>query len=245
MQLEGRIAIVTGASRGIGREIALGFADKGADVTLCARDETRLQQLAEEIAQRGRRAIVVRADVSRVDDVQTVVDQTLKSFGRIDVLCNNAGLIVRGEVDALDPVDWDEVIAVNLRGPFLCSRAVVPHMKRQNYGRIVDVSSGSAVNCSPGFAVYSASKAGMNALSRTLAAEVREYDILVNAMSPGFLKTDMNPEGTRPPEDAVPTALLLASLPTGGPSGRFYRFMKELAVIPDLSDVFPTLDWKS
>ena len=97
------------------------------------------------------------------------------------------------------------------------------------------------MNCSPGFAVYSASKAGMNALSRTLAAEVREYDILVNAMSPGFLKTDMNPEGTRPPEDAVPTALLLASLPTGGPSGRFYRFMKELTVIPDLSN----LDWQS
>jgi len=241
MKLEGRTAIVTGASRGIGREIALGFADEGADVILCARDETRLQQVADEITQRGRRVIAVRADVSRVADVQSVVDQTLNLFGRIDVLCNNAGLAVRGEVDELDPVDWDNVIAVNLRGPFLCSRAVLPHMKTQNYGRIVDVSSGAAVNCSPGMAVYSASKAGLNALSRTLAAELREYDILVNAMSPGFLKTDMNPEGTCPPEDAVPTALLLASLPTGGPSGLFYRFMKELTVIPDFSD----FDWQN
>ena len=237
MQLEGKIAIVTGASRGIGREIALGFADEGADVTLCARDETRLQQLAEEITQRGRRAIAVKADVSCAADVQTVVDQTLESFGRIDVLCNNAGLAIYGDVDELDPDDWDAVVAVNLRGPFLFSRAVLPHMKKQNYGRIVDVSSGAAVNCSAGMAVYSASKAGLNALSRTLAAEVREYDILVNAMSPGFLKTDMNPEGTRPPEDAVPTALFLASLPTGGSSGLFYRFMKELTVIPDFSNV--------
>jgi 3-oxoacyl-[acyl-carrier protein] reductase len=241
MQLEGKIAIVTGASRGIGREIALGFAAEGADVTLCARDEIRLQQLAKEITQRGRRAVVVKADVTHVADVQTVVDQTLESFGRIDVLCNNAGLDVHGEVDEIDPADWDNVIAVNLRGPFLCSRAVLPHMKNQNYGRIVDVSSGSAVNCSPGMAVYSASKAGLNAFSRTLAAEVREHDILVNAMSPGFLKTDMNPAGTRPPEDAVPTALLLASLPTGGPSGKFYRFMKEVTVIPELSD----LDWRN
>ena len=112
--------------------------------------------------------------MSRVADVQTVVDQTFKSFGRINVLCNNTGLAVRGEVDELDPVDWDDVITVNLRGPFLCCRAVLPHMKTQNYGRIVAVSSGATVNCSPGMAVYSASKAGLNALSHTLAAEVRE-----------------------------------------------------------------------
>ena len=241
MKLQGRIAVVTGASRGIGWEIALGFAAEGADLAVCARDEGRLKRLVDQIEQGGRRAIAVRADVAKEADVQRIVDRTLETFRRIDVLCNNAGVAHRGEVDQLDPALWDEVIAVNVRGPFLCSQAVLPHMKRQGYGRIVDVSSGSAVNCSPGMAAYSASKAALNALSRTLAGEVRGHNILVNAMSPGFLKTDMNPAGTRPPIDAVPTAIDLASLADDGPSGRFFRFGKELEVIPDLSN----FDWQS
>ena len=241
MKLAGKIAIVTGASRGIGWEIALGFADEGADIAVCARDESRLKQLISKIEQHGRRAIAVRADVSKETDVQRLVDRTMEAYGRIDVLCNNAGVAHRGGVDELDPAKWDEVIAVNLRGPFLCSRAVLPHMKRQNYGRIVDVSSGAAVNCSPGFAAYNASKAALNSLSRTLANEVTGYNILVNAMSPGSLKTDMNPEGSRPPSDALPTAVYLASLPDDGANGRFFRFLKELEVIPDLSK----FDWRN
>ena len=239
MKMKGRVAIVTGASRGIGREIALGYANQGAHVVVCARDEARLKQLAQEIRQTGVQAMDVRADVSQEADVQSVVDSTLDVFGRIDVLCNNAGLSYQGAVHELTPDQWDAVIAVNLRGPFLCSRSVLPHMKQQNYGRIVDVSSGSAVICSPGFAAYSASKAGMNALSRTIAGEVVNHDILINAMSPGFLKTDMNPNGTRPAGDAVPTAVYLASLPAGGPSGQFFRFMESFEVIPD----FSKFDW--
>ena len=239
MKLEGKIAIVTGASRGIGWEIALGFADEGADLVVCARDGVRLERLVAEIEQRERRAVSVTADVTVEADVERLLQRTLEVFGRIDVLCNNAGVSHQGSVDELDPATWDEVIAVNLRGPFLCSRAVLPHMKRQDYGRIVDMSSGSAVNCSPGASAYSASKAALNALSRTLANEVAGFNILVNAMSPGFLKTDMNPEGTRSPSAAVPTAVDLASLPHGGPNGRFYRFQQELEVIPDLSK----LDW--
>ena len=235
MKLNGKTAIVTGASRGIGWEIALGYADEGADVAVFARDGSLLERLVGEIKQRGRRALAVPGDVSKEADVQRLIDRTVESFGRIDVLCNNAGVAHLGVVDELEPAKWDEVIAVNVRGPFLCSRAALPHMKRQNYGRIVDVSSGAAVNCSSGHAAYSASKAAMNALSRTLANEMIQYNILVNAMSPGFLKTDMNPEGTRPPSDAVPTAVFLASLPDGGPNGRFFRFLKEMEVIPDLS----------
>lgn len=239
MKLEGKIAIVTGASRGIGWEIALGFADEGADLVVCARDGARLERLVGEIERRGRRALAVKADVAVVPDVERLVEQTLAGFGRVDVLCNNAGVLHRGRVDELDPAQWDEMVAVNLRGPFLCSRAVLPYMKRQDYGRIVDMSSGSAINCTPGFSAYSASKAALNALSRTLANEVAGFNILVNAMSPGFLKTDMNPEGTRSPSAAVPTAVDLASLPDGGPNGRFYRFQQEMEVIPDLSN----LDW--
>ena len=240
MKLKGRIAVVTGASRGIGWEIALGFADEGADLAVCARDVARLKRLVEEIEHRHRRAIAVPSDVSSEADVQQLVDRTVAAYGRIDVLCNNAGIIHRGTVDELEPDKWDEVIAVNVRGPFLCSRAVLRHMKRQNYGRIVDVSSGSSVNCSPGYAAYSASKAALNALNRTVANEVAGYNILVNAMSPGFLKTDMNPAGTRPAVDAVPTAVHLASLPDDGPTGRFFRFFKDIEVLPDLSG----FDWK-
>ena len=237
MKLQDKIALVTGASRGIGWEIALGYAEQGADVTVCARDEQRLQQLVSRVQELGRRAIAVQADVSVEPDVQQVVDRTLDFFGRVDILCNNAGVGYRKPIDEIPPEEWDKVVAVNLRGPFLFSRTVLPHMKRQNYGRIVHVSSGAAVVCLPGNAVYNASKAALNAFSRTTAREVSDYDILVNAMSPGFLKTDMNPRGTRPASDAVPTAIELASLPAGGPSGRFFRFQGEVEVIPELPDV--------
>ena len=237
MKLQDKIAIVTGASRGIGWEIALGYAEQGADVTVCARDEQRLQQLVSRVQELGRRAIAVKADVTVESDVQQVVDRTREVFGRVDVLCNNAGVGYRKPVDEIPPEEWDTVVAVNLRGPFLFSRAVLPHMKSQNYGRIVHVSSGAAVVCLPGNAVYNASKAALNAFSRTTAREVSDYDILVNAMSPGFLKTDMNPRGTRPASAAAPTAIELASFSADGPSGRFFRFQGEVEVIPELPDV--------
>ena len=240
MKLEKKIAIVTGASRGIGWEIALGYAGEGADLVVCARDAQRLDQLVGRLQELGRRAIAVPADVSREEDVARVVDRALAEFGRIDVLCNNAGVNHTRPVAEMPSEEWDEIIAVNLRGPFLLSRAVLPHMKKQNYGRIVHVSSMSAVVCASGAAAYSASKAALNALSRTTANETSDDNILVNAMSPGFLKTDMNPVGTQPPSAAVPTAIDLAALPDAGPSGRFFRFQEEVIAIPESSD-----DWRN
>ncbi len=199
MKLAGKIAIVTGASRGIGREIALGYAREGADVVVTARDEDRLQSLVADLKQLDRRAIAICADVAIGSDVQRLVDGALEAFGRIDVLCNNAGVVHRAPFDEITVREWDEVIAVNLRGPFLCTRTVLPHMKRRNYGRIVDVSSGAAINCEAGLAAYAASKAGLNALNRTLSHELAHHNRLVNAMSPGSILTDGDPEGTRPP----------------------------------------------
>jgi len=240
VKLKGKIAIVTGASRGIGREIALGYAREGAGLVVTARDEVRLQSLVAEIEQLDCRAIAVRGDVANEADVQRLVDLAIEAFGRIDVLCNNAGVVHRGPVDEM-PVDaWDEITAVNLRGPFLCTRAVLPHMKRQKYGRIVDVSSGAAIHCEPGLAAYAASKAGLNAFNRTLSHEVADFNILVNAMSPGAILTDGNPQGTKPPTAPVPTAVFLASLPDDGPTGRFFRFEQEMEVIPRLD-----FDWTS
>ncbi len=236
MRLENKVALVTGASRGIGRAIALGYADEGADLVVCARNEQHLQQLAGRLEEMGRHALAVQADVSQEPEVTRVVDHALQEFGRIDVLCNNAGVNHTCSVDEMPLEEWDGIIAVNLRGPLLLSRAVLPHMKRQNYGRIVHVSSMSAVLCSPGSAAYSASKAALNALSLTMARETSDHNILVNAMSPGFLKTDMNPKGTQPPSAAVPTAIDLATLPDDGPSGRFFRYQEEVIVIPESSE---------
>lgn len=238
MKLEHKVAVVTGASRGIGLEIALGFANEGADLVVCARDKERLQQLVLGLEESGRRAFAVQADVSKETDVERVVDGALQEFGRVDVLCNNAGISHTRQVDEMPLEEWDEIIAVNLRGPFLLSRAVLPHMKKQSYGRIVHVSSMSSLMCSSGSAAYSASKAGLNALSLTTANETSEHNILVNAMSPGFIKTDMNPVGSQPPSAAVPTAIDLACLPDGGPSGRFFRFQEEVIVIPKSSDAW-------
>lgn len=241
MSLAGRIALVTGASRGIGREIALGYARAGAHVILAARDETRLATVASEIVELSGTADVVPLDVSDTAAVRQVIDDAVRRHGGLDVLCNNAGVSdARGTVADVSPEAFAGVQAVNLVGLFACCHAALPHMAAAGYGRIVNVSSGAAIMCNPGESAYAASKAAVNALTIAMAKEVQASNVLVNAMSPGSVKTDMNPTSDVPPSEAVPTAVWLASLPDGGPTGRFYRFMQELPMLPDID-----LDWKS
>jgi NAD(P)-dependent dehydrogenase (short-subunit alcohol dehydrogenase family) len=241
MSLVGRIAMVTGASRGIGREIALGYARAGAHVILAARDEARMGAVASEIEATAGTSEVVRLDVSDSADVCRAIEGVVARHGRLDVLCNNAGVsTARGPVAEVSPEAFAGVQAVNLVGLFACCHAALPHMIEAGYGRIVNVSSGSAIMCNPGESAYAASKAAVNALTISMSKEVQAANVLVNAMSPGSVRTDMNPTSTVPPSEAVPTAVWLASLPDGGPTGRFYRFMQELPMLPDID-----LDWKS
>lgn len=241
MSLAGRIAMVTGASRGIGREIALGYARAGAHVILTARDEARLADVASEIDKFSGSADVVRLDVTDAAAVQRAIDGVVARHGRLDVLCNNAGVSnARGPVAEVSPEAFTGVQAVNLIGLFACCHAALPHMISAGCGRIVNVSSGAAIMCNPGESAYAASKAAVNALTIAMAKEVQASNVLVNAMSPGSVRTDMNPTSDVPPSEAVPTAVWLASLPDGGPTGRFYRFMQELPMLPDID-----LDWKS
>ena len=241
MSLAGRIALVTGASRGIGREVALGYARAGAHVVLAARDEARLTAVAAEIDDLSGSTEVVRMDVSDVAAVRRAIDDVVGQHGRLDVLCNNAGVSnARGHVADVAPEAFAGVQAVNLVGLFACCHAALPHMIEAGYGRIVNVSSGAAIMCNPGESAYAASKAAVNALTIAMAKEVEASNVLVNAMSPGSVKTDMNPTSDVPPSEAVPTAVWLASLPDGGPTGRFYRFMLELPMLPEID-----LDWKS
>lgn len=186
MLLNGKVAIVTGGGRGIGRVIAKKFAAEGARVAVSARTEGEIRQVAAEIRSAGGEAEAVAADVSREADCERIVKTARSSFGAIHVLVNNAGVYgpVR-PVEKISPSEWDEVIAVNLRGPFLLSRLVLPEMYRQGEGAIVNITSIAAKAAFQLNSPYAASKAGLIGLTHTLAAEAARKGVRVNAISPG------------------------------------------------------------
>jgi 3-oxoacyl-[acyl-carrier protein] reductase len=200
MNLEGRVALVTGAAQGIGRAIALALAEVGADVAGGDVKLAQLQEVAKEIEALGRKALALPLDVSRPDAAQDAVDKTLEVFGRIDILVNNAGITKDNLLMRMKPEDWDLVLRVNLNGAFLCTRAVLPSMVKQRYGRIINIASVVAQTGNPGQANYIASKAGIIGLTKAVASEVASRNITVNAIAPGFIATAMTenlPESVR------------------------------------------------
>ena len=191
--LDGKVAIVTGASRGIGRAIAERYAAEGAKVVVnYVSGETEANRVADAITRGGAEALPVRADVSKSADVTALVDAALDRFGRIDILVNNAGVMVTKSVLDATEEDWDRTIDVNLKGAYLCSKAVVPQMQRQKYGRIINMSSNSGLYhpSAMRFTEYVVSKAGMNGLTKAMALALGPH-ITVNAICPGWIKTDM------------------------------------------------------
>lgn len=189
-RLEGRIAFVTGAGRGIGAATALRMAEEGARVALADIDIEGCQQVAAEIDRLGSESLVVACDVSDSAKVQDAVDQTASRFGRLDILVNNAGVLRDNLLFKMSESDWDTVMNVHLKGAFLCSRAAQKYMVQQKYGRIVSLSSTSALG-NRGQANYSTAKAGLQGLTRTLAVELGPFGITVNAVAPGFIDTEM------------------------------------------------------
>ena len=193
-QLAGRISLVTGASRGIGRAIALALAGAGCDVAINCRSRTDdAQRVAADVAALGRRALVVQADVSRALAVTAMVTAINRDLGLIDILINNAGVALRRGIDDLTEADFDETIAVNLKSAFLCTQAALPHMRSQQWGRIVNISSGAARSAGGIGLHYNASKAGMEGLTRGYAARLVKEGITVNAVAPTLIETDMMP----------------------------------------------------
>jgi 3-oxoacyl-[acyl-carrier protein] reductase len=192
-RLEGKVAIVTGASRGIGRAIAERFSNDGARVVVnYVAGETLANAVVDGIAARGGEAIAVRADVSRGDDVRDLVAATIERFGRIDILVNNAGVMVaKGALETTEE-EWDQTIDTNLKGPWLCSRAVAPVMIRQEGGTIINMSSNSGLYhpSAMKFTEYVVSKAGINGLTKALALALGPH-VTVNAICPGWIRTDM------------------------------------------------------
>lgn len=192
IDLTGRTAIVTGASRGIGRAIALELARHGADLVLGYRTgAAEAAAVAAAVAATGRRALPVAVDVRDAAQVEAMVATAQQELGRVDILVNNAGVTHDGLLLRMSEADWDEVIATNLRGAFLCTRAVLRGMVRARWGRIINIASVVGVIGNPGQANYVAAKAGLIGLTKAVAKEVATRGITVNAVAPGFIETEM------------------------------------------------------
>ncbi len=190
MDLTDKVAIVTGAGQGIGRAIALRLAGAGATIIVAELNREAGETVASEIEALGCKSLVIEADVSKMDSVQRLARQTLDTFNQIDILVNNAGIAGKtATLPDLDESDWDAVIDVNLKGVFLCCKAVIDHMIERQYGKIVSVASIAGKEGNPTLIPYSASKAGVICLTKALAKEVTEYGINVNCVSPAVIAT--------------------------------------------------------
>lgn len=214
MGLEGRVALVTGASSGIGRALALRLGRDGADVCVNYRKEVdNATAVCQEITKLGRRAISVQADVSKVDQIDRLVADTVAQLGQLDILVNNAGIEIKQPFLDVTEETYDRVMAVNLKGAFFCAQAAARHMVRQGKGgRIVNISSVHEDLAMPGNAPYCASKGGMRMLMRTICLELAPYQITVNDVGPGAIETPINQATLQSPERL---RKLLAEIPLG------------------------------
>lgn len=191
-RLSDRVAIITGASRGIGRAVALALAAEGAKVAVnYASSSAAAEEVVATITDAGGSAIALQADVSKLEQVETLFNNTLEKFGRVDILVNNAGITRDTLLLRMKPEDWQAVIDLNLTGVFLCTRAVSKVMLKQRSGRIINIASVAGQMGNPGQANYSAAKAGVIGFTKTVAKELASRGITVNAVAPGFIATDM------------------------------------------------------
>ena len=190
--LTGRVAVVTGGSKGIGKQIVLDLAGAGADVVVVSRHLEESQAVADEVIQKGRKGLALRADVGEVADCEALVKKTVESFGRLDILVNNAGMNQRGPLlDVVEP-QFDRILAVDLKGLFFCSQFAAREMMERKKGRIVNITSAAAVIGVPVLGIYCAAKAAAAQLTKVCALEWAQYGITVNAVGPYYIRTDIN-----------------------------------------------------
>jgi gluconate 5-dehydrogenase len=197
--LTGKVAVVTGASGGLGADAARAYVDAGADVAILARRKEKLDSLKEELSASGKKVLAVQCDITKEESVKAACEEVLKEFGKVDILLNNAGVATLGGVDTLTEEDWDKAMDTNLKGIFLMSKYIVPQMRERKYGKIINIASVNAIiaDKSPMFTrhAYNASKAGVRGLTMGMAATYGQDGITVNSIGPGLFETEMTSDG--------------------------------------------------
>ena len=221
MRLKGKVALITGGARGIGKAVALAYAREGARLAICARTESEINTTVQEIQRLKADAKGWSCDVSIEDSVKVFVGDVIKEFGRIDVLVNNAGVMTRPvPITQLDVKKWDYTIAVNLRGPFLVTKSVLPVMIEQRSGSIINVSSMVGRVAYANFIAYATSKWGLEGFTQTLAAETRSSNIRINSVEPGYVATKLTGYQGSQPESVTDVFVYLASEEANGITGK-------------------------
>jgi len=225
MSISGKIALVTGAAQGIGREIAFALATDGADVAICDVNLEAAQKTAAEIEGKGRKSLAIKANVASSADVTAMIEQVVEKFGRIDILVNNAGITRDGLILRMKDEDWDLVLSINLKGAFLCTKSALKYMTKQRAGTIINIASIVGAMGNAGQANYVASKAGLIGLTKTIAREYANRGITSNAVAPGFIETAMTqalPENVR---QELAKQIPMGKLGTPGDVANAVRFL--------------------
>ncbi|MBI3063139.1 MAG: SDR family oxidoreductase [Deltaproteobacteria bacterium] len=221
MKLKDKVALITGGGRGIGKAVALAYGREGARLAICARTKAEIEEAAKEISALGAECLAVVCDVSLEESVAKMVQEVQGKFGRIDVLINNAGVMTRpAPLVELEVKKWDYTISVNLRGPFLVTKALLPLMMRQKSGSIINVSSSIGRGAYANFAAYAASKWGVEGLTQTLAAEVSPHNIRVNSVEPGYVATKLTGYHGSRPDSVTEVFVFLGTDESRGITGR-------------------------
>jgi 3-oxoacyl-[acyl-carrier protein] reductase len=239
--LLGKVAIVTGAGRGIGKAIALAYAKAGGSICCAARTPAEIEATVEEIQAQGGRGLAVQMDVTQPESVRDMVETTVKAFGGLDILVINAGVNYdRSRVEDSNPANWKATLEVNLVGAYYCAQAAIPYFKQRGAGKIITIGSGLGHRGKAGGSAYACSKAGLWMLTRILAEELWPYNISVNELIPGPVKTPMTVDAARQedsvfriesewiktPDEVAPLALFLATQPTIGPTAQSFSLMR-------------------
>ena len=230
---ENKVILVTGASSGLGRTFADFFLKKKACVIVCS----RRNKFNSNFYKNNKNFYFYKIDLSKLGKISNFIESLIKRFKKIDILVNNAGIALPKKISQIDYSDLNKSFSINFFAPSLITKEVLKIMKKRNFGRIVNISSGGSVNCAENYFSYSSSKAALNTLAKTLSKEIKDYNIKINSMSPGPCKTPMFPNNKLSTKLSLPTLEYLTSLKSNGPSGKFFWFLNDIDIFPDLKHI--------